>query len=403
LEARRVQNQPASEENVLRRVSILNLVLSLAGCLADFMKKQNLNYIHWILLAVAALVVGAGCSLILQGRSSELCSDGHSSEVTMPEFVVKDGLLFSYPTAQTQLENPEDSTVFMPTASGKVESAAYGSSRTGKFGSRYLAKFHEGVDIAPLERDAKGRAQDVVFAVADGRVGYISRRAENSSYGTYVVLLHEDRLGEFYTLYAHLSSVPEELSAGDPVTRGTPIGQMGSTSTLGIPVQRSHLHFEFGTQVNSRFDDWLRSKKMTRTHGVMHGWNLVGLNPAELFPAMKEQTHFVFESCIFETPVAFRLIVKGNEKPDYYCRYPTLWIGDAPGEAMVLEVSEGGVPLRGRSATEDELISLGSQRSQVLEAFPDVLGRNGKRLVISKGDRWVAGANLSQWLEILLY
>ncbi len=366
------------------------------------MTKLNLKTICGVVFAVVVLAAGAVSWWLFRAPPVAKPSDEPAKE---PVFDVPQhpGQRLGYPTPQTRLEDAENPAVFMPTGSGRVQSAAYGSSRTRKFGSQYLAAFHEGVDIAPLERDSKGRALDPVFAVADGRIGYINRRGGNSSYGTYVVLLHEDRFGEYYTLYAHLASVPDSLQAGDPVLRGTEIGQMGHSSTLGIPVQRSHLHFEFGTMLNSRFELWLRSNKMTLTHGLMHGWNLVGLNPSELFPSMADGTNFVFESCILETPVAFRLLVKADEKPDYYCRYPSLWSGEDPQKAMLMDVSKGGVPLRGRSATEEEIALLGRRKTHVMVAFPDVLGRNGKRLVVSKSGRWVPGSNASRWLDILLF
>jgi murein DD-endopeptidase MepM/ murein hydrolase activator NlpD len=233
-----------------------------------------------------------------------------------PVVVVHPGQVLGYPTPQTHLVETNNPAVFMPTASGRVVSAGYGSVRTRKFGKRYLAAFHEGVDIAPVARDSRGRALDPVFAVADGRVEYVSRRAGNSSYGTYVVLLHEDRAGDYFTLYAHLASVPKELQKGGRVVRGEEIGRMGHSSTLGIPVQRSHLHFEFGTILNDRFAQWLRSKEMTPTHGRAHGYNLVGLNPTELFPYMADGSSFFFEDCLAGAPVAFRLLVGANTTPD---------------------------------------------------------------------------------------
>ena len=42
--------------------------------------------------------------------------------------------------------------------------ARYGSTRTVKRGSRFVASFHEGVDIAPVERDRRGIATDPVVA-----------------------------------------------------------------------------------------------------------------------------------------------------------------------------------------------------------------------------------------------
>lgn len=352
------------------------------------MKPPNPKHILWAIILIVHCLVIAACWMLHSEKPEE-----RVTEKPHP------GLVLGFPTPQTKLDEADNPKVFMPTASGKVVSAAYGSTRTrdGK------PAFHEGVDIAPMERDSKKRSLDPVFAVADGRVGYISRRAGNSSYGIYVVLLHEDRLGEYHTLYAHLASVPEELKAGDDVARGMEIGRMGHTSTLGIPVQRSHVHFEFGTMLNSRFDEWLRSKKMTRTHGNHHGWNLAGLNPTELFPFMKSGEPFVFETCILNAPVAFRLLLKVDGKPDYYCRYPLLWVGEEPDGAIAMDVSGGGVPLRARAATPEETELFGKYNSRVLEAFPDVLGRNGKRFIVPKGERWITGKDADQWIDILLH
>ena len=318
--------------------------------------------------------------------------------------IMTPGLQITFPTPQHRLDDTNNPKVFMPTESGKIESAWYGSTRTRKFGKLFLPAFHEGVDIAPTERDSKGRAKDPVFAAADGRVGYVSRIAGNSSYGIYVVLLHKDIIGEYYTLYAHLASAVSGLKEGDAVSRGAEIGRMGNTSTMGIPVQRSHLHFEFGTILNDRFSGWFRKEKLKPFHGNMHGYNLAGLNPMDLFPYMTNGQNFVLQQYITNCPAAFQLIVPITEKPDYYCRYPTLWIGgELSTGAMVVDVSEGKVPLQARSATEEEAVAIQKHKPRVLKVFPEVLGRNGSRLIVEHDGNWTLGRNGEQWLDILLY
>jgi murein DD-endopeptidase MepM/ murein hydrolase activator NlpD len=349
------------------------------------------------LIVVAISLVAAGCWMFRGKESKFGTPESQDTPVVIP------GLLFSFPTPQTRLDESNNPAVFMPTESGKIESAWYGSTRTRKFGKFFLPAFHEGVDIASAERDPKGRAKDPVFAAAVGRVGYISRAGGNSSYGIYVVLLHADTIGEYYTLYAHLASAGAELKEGDAVPRGAEIGRIGNTSTLGIPVQRSHLHFEFGTLLNKQFSSWFRKEKLKPFHGNMHGYNLAGLNPMDLFPYMTNGQHFVFQQYITNSPVAFRLIVPVAGKPDYYCRYPSLWIGDDPSGAMVMDVSESKVPLQARAATEEEIASLQKRKARVLEAFSEVLGRNGSRLIVEHDGNWTLGRNGEQWLEILLY
>jgi murein DD-endopeptidase MepM/ murein hydrolase activator NlpD len=351
-----------------------------------------------IALLITISLIGAGCWMF---RSSMPKTTESVAPCTEP--IVIPGLLLSFPTPQTRLDETNNLAVYMATESGKIESAWYGSTRTRKFGKLFLPAFHEGVDIAPTEHDSKGRAKDPVFAVADGCVGYISRVAGNSSYGIYVVLIHKDTLGEYYTLYAHLASADIGLKEGDTVSRGAEIGRMGNTSTFGIPVQRSHLHFEFGTILNDRFGDWFLSKKLKPFHGNLHGYNLAGLNPMELFPCMTNGQYFVLQQYITNCPVAFRLIVSASEKLDYYKRYPSLWVGDEPFEAIVVDVSESKVPLQARAATEEEAASLQKHKARVLEAFPEVLSRNGARLIIEKDGQWILGHNGEQWLEILLH
>ncbi|NOU37012.1 MAG: M23 family metallopeptidase [Kiritimatiellaceae bacterium] len=362
------------------------------------MAQQHSKIIRHLFILIAISLVAAGCWKFRSGAPKTAAGPEHADEpAPLP------GLLFGFPTPQTRLDDTNNPAVFMPTESGKVESAWYGSTRTRKFGKYFLPAFHEGVDIAPTARDSKGRALDPVFAAADGYVGYISRVGGNSSYGIYVVLLHKDTLGEYFTLYAHLASAAG-LKEGDAVTRGTEIGRIGNTSTLKIPVQRSHLHFEFGTMLNDRFSGWFRKEKLKPFHGNMHGYNLAGLNPKELFPYMTNGQHFVFQQYITNCPVAFRLIVPVAGKPDYYCRYPALWnAGENFPCAIVVDVSEGKVPLQARAATEEEAASLRKNKPRVLNAFSEVLGRNGARLIVEKDGQWILGRNGEQWLEILLY
>jgi murein DD-endopeptidase MepM/ murein hydrolase activator NlpD len=362
------------------------------------MNHPHSKFSHRLLILIAISLVVSGCWKF-RNSAPKISTDPERAEESAPS----PGLLFGFPTPQIRLDDTNNPAVFMPTESGKVESAWYGSVRTRKFGKSFLPAFHEGVDIAPAARDSRSRALDPVFAVADGRVGYINRIGGNSSYGTYVVLLHKDTAGEYYTLYAHLASAAG-LKEGDVVARGTEIGRLGHTSTLGIPVQRSHLHFEFGTILNDRFSGWFRKKKLKPFHGNMHGYNLAGLNPMDLFPYMTNGQHFVFQQYITNCPVAFRLIVPVTEKPDYYCRYPSLWIGGEPSAgAIVMDVSEGKVPLQARAATEEEAASLQKKKPRVLEAFQEVIGRNGSRLIVEKDGRWILGRNGEQWLDILLY
>jgi len=101
---------------------------------------------------------------------------------------------------------------------------------TDGFGWRYdpfnqERRFHYGQDIS-------ARRGTPIHAAADGVVQYAKRR---SSFGLVVAIDH----GFGYkTLYAHMDKM--DVAAGDRVTRGQKIGEVGNTGRSTGP----HLHFE---------------------------------------------------------------------------------------------------------------------------------------------------------------
>lgn len=309
-----------------------------------------------------------------------------------------------YPTRQTNLLADSLSGVFQPTAAGRPESGLFGSVRMVQRGGRLRTSFHEGIDIAALERDARGAPRDTVHAVADGTVAYLNRVSGNSNYGQYVVLRHADPLGPVYSLYAHLAEIARGLAPGQPVAGGAVLGRMGNTSSDGIPMVRAHLHLEFVLLINAGFPRWFHAQKLKPDHGLYHGWNMLGVNPLEVFRQCQTDTNFTLATLVGNLPPAFHLVVKTAVKPDYFTRYPTLWSGgEPPAGALWLAVAENGLPLAGRNATEEEYRRLGANNNAVLDVDEAVLGRNGCHLVAPCNGRWQLGENGERWLQMLLY
>ncbi len=98
---------------------------------------------------------------------------------------------------------------------------------------------HEAVDLGA----ARG---DPVYAAAPGTVKQVGY--ESGGYGRYVVIEHA---GDMETLYAHLTSQPVLVGAGDAVAGGQQLGTVGMTGNTSGP----HLHFELRL-ASGRVDPW---------------------------------------------------------------------------------------------------------------------------------------------------
>lgn len=309
-----------------------------------------------------------------------------------------------FPTGQTGLLDPAAANVFQPTASGRPESALYGSTRTGRRGKLLRATFHEGIDVAAVRRDRRGWPLDEIYAVADGQAAYINRTGGNSNYGKYVVLKHADPLGEIYSLYAHLASVAAGLRAGQAVSAGETLGVMGNTSTSPIPMAQAHLHLEIGLILNNRFRAWYRRQNLKPDHGNFHGWNLLGLDPLGVFAAQRQTPDFSLLAHLAAVAPAFEAVLATRILPDFFRRYPKLWRGApfAP-PAIAVVCSENGVPLSGRNAGAGEQAALGGGRWLVQNVNPAGLGRNGTRLIRENNGGWQLADNGEKWRDMLLY
>ncbi|MBU0715544.1 MAG: M23 family metallopeptidase [Verrucomicrobia bacterium] len=307
-----------------------------------------------------------------------------------------------FPTDQVLDRNDPD--VFQPTASGRPESALFGSVRTASYGKGLAASFHEGVDIAAGQRDAAGRPQDAVYAVADGAVAYVNTKAGNSNYGKYVVLTHACPSGMVYTLYAHLAALSPSVIRGQCVKAGDVLGIIGNTANPPIPLIQAHLHFEVGLILNARVNQWFRTHKLKNDHGNFNGWNLLGVDPLAVFERQRQCPDFDVFQYMATLPAAFEIVLSARRKPDYFNRYPCLWEG-APyrGAGLQLAVAEDGLPIKGRNATESERQLLGAHKSAILRVDPDALGRNGCHLVIYRKGLWRLGREGEKWRDMLMY
>ncbi|MFP4352578.1 MAG: M23 family metallopeptidase [Puniceicoccaceae bacterium] len=286
-----------------------------------------------------------------------------------------------------------------PTVSGRIESGLFGCTRNG--GTR----FHEGIDLKTIGRDGRGRATDPVFAAMPGTVAHVNRVAGNSSYGIYVVLLHDYDRVRFYTLYAHLASVEPGLAPGTEVPQGSVLGIMGRTAAgYVIPRSRAHLHFEIGLRLSDHFERWYERKRFgsPNTHGPWNGMNLAGWDPLRFYRLSLDGRIDGARDFLLREPVAVRVRVAYPGIPGLVRRSPGLVEG-GPGDrrgGWEVDFSSYGVPLRFRAVAAADLPA-GSPEVEIVgfdagSAFPPC-----RDLLEKAGDGHRPGADLARAIELI--
>ncbi|MDQ6913987.1 MAG: M23 family metallopeptidase [Verrucomicrobiota bacterium] len=207
-------------------------------------------------------------------------------------------------------------------------------------------RFHEGIDIRPMHRDANGEPLDEVRAVADGEVVYVNTIAGYSNYGRYIVVEHRWNGSPYYSLYGHLSSPLVRPRA--KVNRGDVLGVMGYTGE-GLDKERAHLHLELNLMLSSRFESWYEFfvKNDPNHHGIYNGINLSGLDIARLYLALKENPSLTIPEFLAREEVFYKVTLPKTHNFELLQRYPWLLRGaDKSAPSWEVSFNRAGVPLK---------------------------------------------------------
>ena len=290
-----------------------------------------------------------------------------------------------WPTPNPAFQKGQSIEAFIqPTASGVPESGLFGCVRNSG------GRFHEGLDLYPVERTRSGEPVDAVYAVLPGRIVHVNKTAGYSSYGRYVVVEHDQEIPAFHTLYAHLASVGEGIRIGARVESGTPLGVMGRSASYSIPRTRAHLHFEIGFRLTNQFQAWYDRQKYgsKNRHGNWNGMNLVSLDPLDFYEAIRKGKVSNVYEYLKVTPATARIRVQTSAVPDFVKDYPSLVTRSYIGKQVVawdIAFTQYGLPKEWTPRFADEAIGGRPGDVKVLAYSPTLLKKQTCRRVLDVG------------------
>jgi len=214
-------------------------------------------------------------------------------------------------------------------------------------------RFHEGIDIRPLQRDERGEPLDEVRAIADGKVVYTNRVPSHSNYGNYIVIEHRWGGCNYYSLYGHLSTIA--VQAGQVVQRRERIARMGYTGT-GINLPRAHVHLELNLLLSHNFQSWYDTfhKEEPNYHGIYNGINLKGLDIARLYLALRRNPSLSIPEFLADEDTFYKVTLPRSPHFELPKLYPWMLRGNSTRGAKSWEVSftRSGLPLRIEPSTQ---------------------------------------------------
>ena len=229
------------------------------------------------------------------------------------------------------------------------EGGQYGFVRdpTDTAGGLVYTRFHEGIDIRPLPRDAHGEPLDEVRAIADGKVVHVNSVPGYSNYGKYIVIEHRWGGSNYYSLYGHLSSLG--VQTGETVKRSQRIAVMGYTGT-GLNRERAHLHLEVNLMFSHEFDSWYNTffRNDPNHNGIYNGMNLAGLDIARLYLALHKNPSLTIPEFLGREETFYKVMVPKSRHFELARFYPWMLTTGSRNEKSSWEVSfaQSGVPLR---------------------------------------------------------
>jgi murein DD-endopeptidase MepM/ murein hydrolase activator NlpD len=215
-------------------------------------------------------------------------------------------------------------------------------------------RFHEGIDIKPMRRDARGEPLDDVRAIADGKVVHANLVPGYSNYGKYIVVEHRWGNSNYYSLYGHLSSIA--VQPGESVRRGQRIAVMGYTGA-GLNQERAHLHLELDLMLGHQFEAWHDTffKNDPNHNGIYNGINLAGLDIARLYLALRKNPSVTIPEFLNGEETFYKVTLPKSSHFELQELYPWMLADRRRSEKSSWEISfaRSGLPLKIEPSDKD--------------------------------------------------
>jgi len=261
-------------------------------------------------------------------------------------------------------------------------------------------RFHEGIDIRALHRDARGEPLDEVRAIADGQVVHTNLVPGYSNYGKYIVIEHHWEGSDYYSLYGHLSSIA--VQPGDTVKRGQHIAVMGYTGA-GLNQARAHLHLELNLMFSHQFETWYNAffRNDPNHNGIYNGINLAGLDIARLFLALRKNPALTIPEFLSREEVFYKVSLPKSPHFELPKLYPWMLVAGARNQKSSWEVSfaRSGVPLKiepsDQQVTQPELSYVKKSSIDYSSLTRDVISGHGENAHLTNYGR--------QLMRLLIY
>ena len=261
-------------------------------------------------------------------------------------------------------------------------------------------RFHEGIDIRALHRDARGEPLDEVRAIADGKVVHTNLVPGYSNYGKYIVIEHHWEGSDYYSLYGHLSSIA--VQPGDTVKRGQHIAVMGYTGA-GLNQARAHLHLELNLMFSHQFETWYNAffRNDPNHNGIYNGINLAGLDIARLFLALRKNPALTIPEFLSREEVFYKVSLPKSPHFELPKLYPWMLVAGARNQKSSWEISfaRSGVPLKiepsDQQVTQPELSYVKKSSIDYSSLTRDVISGHGENAHLTNYGR--------QLMRLLIY